>query len=443
MDALLLSRLQFAAATFFHFLFVPLTLGLSVLIAIMESKYVRTGDEDYRRMARFWGKIFLINFAIGVVTGITLEFQFGTNWAQYSRYVGDIFGSLLAIEATAAFFLESTFIAVWALGWNRLSAKAHAVTIWLVAIASNLSAVWILIANSWMQRPVGYVIRNGRAELDDFVAVVTNSYAIHQFVHTISAAYILTGFFVMGVSAYHLLRKQHTVFFGKSFRMALNMALIFSIIAVVQGHMNGAKVASAQPTKLAAMESFWETRQSAPQYLLVIPDEKNQRNHLEWGAIPGALSLLAYHSTEATVKGLKDFPEEDRPPVTLTFVSFRIMVGLGVLFLVLTLIGWFKRNRLEESPRFLRIMLYSIPLPYIASEAGWTLAEVGRQPWVVYGVMRTSDAVSPIAASQVMVSLAAFVVVYSLLGAAAFFLIARHARRGPEPAPVAIVERRD
>ncbi len=443
MDALLLSRLQFAAATFFHFLFVPLTLGLSVLIAIMESKYVRTGDEDYRRMARFWGKIFLINFAIGVVTGITLEFQFGTNWAQYSRYVGDIFGSLLAIEATAAFFLESTFIAVWALGWNRLSAKAHAVTIWLVAIASNLSAVWILIANSWMQRPVGYVIRNGRAELDDFVAVVTNSYAIHQFVHTISAAYILTGFFVMGVSAYHLLRKQHTVFFGKSFRMALNMALIFSIIAVVQGHMNGAKVASAQPTKLAAMESFWETRQSAPQYLLVIPDEKNQRNHLEWGAIPGALSLLAYHSTEATVKGLKDFPEEDRPPVTLTFVSFRIMVGLGVLFLVLTLIGWFKRNRLEESPRFLRVMLYSIPLPYIASEAGWTLAEVGRQPWVVYGVMRTSDAVSPIAASQVMVSLAAFVVVYSLLGAAAFFLIARHARRGPEPVPVAIVERRD
>lgn len=443
MNALFLSRFQFAAATFFHFLFIPLTLGLSVLIAIMETKYVRTGDEEYKRMARFWGKIFLINFAIGVVTGITLEFQFGTNWSQYSRYVGDIFGSLLAIEATVAFFLESTFIAVWALGWNKLSAKAHAVSIWLVAIASNLSAVWILIANSWMQHPVGYVIRNGRAELNDFLAVVKNSYAIHEFIHTISAAYILTGFFVMGVSAYHLLRKQNTAFFKKSFRMALNMALIFSIVAVVQGHMNGAKVAAAQPTKLAAMESLWETKQGAPQYLIVIPDENNQRNRLEWGAIPGALSLLAYHSADATVTGLKDFPEEDRPPVTLTFISFRIMVGLGVLFLVLTVIGWLKRNKLEESPGFLKIMLYSIPLPYIAAEAGWALAEVGRQPWVVYGVMRTSDAVSPIATSQVMISLAAFVLVYSLLGAAAFFLIASHARRGPEPVEVEIQERRD
>ena len=443
MDALFLSRLQFAAATFFHFLFVPLTLGLSVLIAIMETKYVRTGDEDYKRMARFWGKIFLINFAIGVVTGITLEFQFGTNWSQYSKYVGDIFGSLLAIEATVAFFLESVFIAVWALGWNRLSAKAHAVSIWLVALASNLSAVWILIANAWMQHPVGYVFRNGRAELNDFLAVVTNNYAVHEFIHTISAAYILTGFFVMGVSAYHLLRKQHTVFFNKSFRMALNMALIFSIVAVVQGHMNGGKVASAQPTKLAAMESFWETTQGAPQYLIVIPDENNHRNRFEWGAIPGGLSFLAYHSMDATVKGLNDFPEADRPPVTFTFLSFRIMVGLGVLFLILTVIGWFKRNKLEDSPGYLKIMLYAIPLPYIAAEAGWALAEVGRQPWVVYGMMRTSDAVSPIATSQVMISLAAFVLVYSLLGAAAFFLIGSHARRGPVPVESEVEERRD
>lgn len=443
MDALFLSRLQFAAATFFHFLFVPLTLGLSVLIAIMETKYVRTGDEDYKRMARFWGKIFLINFAIGVVTGITLEFQFGTNWSQYSKYVGDIFGSLLAIEATVAFFLESVFIAVWALGWNRLSVRAHAVSIWLVALASNLSALWILIANAWMQHPVGYVLRNGRAELNDFLAVVTSTYAVHEFVHTISAAYILTGFFVMGVSAYHLLRKQHTTFFNKSFRMALSMALIFSIVAVVQGHMNGSKVASAQPTKLAAMESFWETQQGAPQYLIVIPDEKNHRNRFEWGAIPGGLSLLAYHSADATVKGLNDFPEADRPPVTFTFLSFRIMVGLGVLFLILTVIGWFKRNKLEDSPGYLKVMLYAIPLPYIAAEAGWALAEVGRQPWVVYGVMKTSDAVSPIATSQVMISLAAFVLVYSLLGAVAFFLIGSHARRGPVPVESEIEERRD
>lgn len=199
MDALLLSRLQFAAATYFHFLFVPLTLGLSVLIAIMETIYVKKGDEEYKRMAKFWGRLFLINFAVGVVTGITLEFQFGTNWSRYSQYVGDIFGSLLAIEATTSFFLESTFIAVWAFGWNRLSAKAHAVTIWLVAIAANLSALWILIANSWMQHPVGYTIRNGRAELTDFLAVVTQKFAVLTFLHTVTAAYILAGFFVMGV----------------------------------------------------------------------------------------------------------------------------------------------------------------------------------------------------------------------------------------------------
>jgi cytochrome d ubiquinol oxidase subunit I len=425
--------LQFAAATFFHFLFVPLTLGLSILIAIMETKFVRTGDEDYRRMAKFWGKIFLINFAVGVVTGLTLEFQFGTNWSRYSRYVGDIFGSLLAIEASVAFFLESTFIAVWAFGWKRLSPKVHAVSIWLVAIASNLSAVWILIANAWMQHPVGYVIRNGRAELEDFMAVVTQTFAIHEFIHTVSGAYILAGFFVMGVSAYHLLKKQHVDFFTKSFRLALTFALIFSIVEVVQGHMNGAEVAKAQPTKLAAMESLWETTQGAPQHLLVIPDEKNERNIVEFGAIPGALSWLAYHDTKATVKGLKEFPKDERPPVTLTFIAFRVMVALGMLFPVLMLIGWFKRKKLVDSPGFLKIMLFAMPLPYIAAEAGWMLAEVGRQPWVVYGVMKTADAVSPISSPQVMLSLIAFIAVYSLLGGAAVYLIAGHARKGPEP----------
>ncbi|WP_448381757.1 cytochrome ubiquinol oxidase subunit I [Desulfosoma sp.] len=431
MDALLLSRLQFAAATYFHFLFVPLTLGLSILIAIMETRYARSGDEEYRNMARFWGKIFLINFAVGVVTGITLEFQFGTNWSRYSRYVGDIFGSLLAIEATAAFFLESTFIAVWALTWNRLSAKAHAVTIWLVAFASNLSAVWILTANAWMQHPVGYTIRAGRAELTDFFAVVTQPFAWHTILHTLSGAYILSGMFVMGVSAYHLLRRQHVRFFSRSFRMGTVMALIFSVVAVVHGHVQGSEVAKAQPTKLAAMESLWETKQRAPQYLVVIPDEKGERNRLELGAMPGVLSLLAYHDVNATVKGLKDFPKEDRPPVTITFVAFRIMIGLGFLFPVLALWAFWKRNRLLESPRLLKVMLYAIPLPYIASQAGWTVTEVGRQPWVVYGVMRTADAVSPIAPSQVAVSLTAFVVVYSLLGLAAFYLMARHAKQGP------------
>ena len=437
MDVLMLSRLQFAAATFFHFLFVPLTLGLSILIAIMESVYVKTGDEDYRRMAKFWGKTFIINFAVGVVTGITLEFQFGTNWSRYSRYVGDIFGSLLAIEATLAFFLESTFLAVWIFGWRRLSPKLHLLCIWMVAFAANLSALWILIANAWMQHPVGYVIRNGRAELADFLAVVTQPFAWQIYFHTISGAYILSGFFVMGVSAYHLLRQRETAFFTKSFRLALTFALIFSVAEVIQGHIHGSEVAKIQPTKLAAMESLWDTQAAAPQTLLVIPDEKNERNLVEFGRIPGALSLLAYHSSRATVKGLKDFPKEDRPPVALTFVAFRVMVGLGFLFVLLTVVGWFRRNRLEASPGFLKLMLWAIPLPYIALQAGWIVTEVGRQPWIVYGLMRTKDAVSPLAVSQVGTTLAAFILAYSLLGAVAFYLMWRQARRGPEPLPVA------
>jgi len=433
MDVLMLSRLQFAGATFFHFLFVPLTLGLSILIAIMETVYVRTGDKDYRRMARFWGKIFIINFAVGVVTGITLEFQFGTNWSRYSKYVGDIFGSLLAIEATLAFFLESTFLAVWIFGWNRLSPKLHCVCIWLVAFAANMSALWILIANAWMQHPVGFVLRNGRAELSDFLAVVTQPFAFQIFFHTVSGAYILGGFFVMGVSAYHLLRKQETAFFNKSFRLALTFALIFSVAEVVQGHIHGSEVAKIQPTKLAAMESLWETQADAPMYLFLIPDAKSERNLVEIGKIPGALSMLAYHSSQATVKGLKDFPKEDRPPVALTFVAFRLMVGLGFLFVLLTVVGWFKRRNLEASPGYLKVMLYAIPLPYIALQAGWIVTEVGRQPWIVYGLMRTKDAVSPIATSQVAISLAAFILVYSALGAIAFYLIGKQTRRGPEP----------
>ncbi|MEJ5328772.1 MAG: cytochrome ubiquinol oxidase subunit I [Desulfobaccales bacterium] len=438
MDVVMLSRLQFAVATFFHFLFVPLTLGLSILIAIMETQYVRTGNEEYRRQARFWGKIFLVNFALGVVTGITLEFQFGTNWSRYSKYVGDIFGSLLAIEATTSFFLESTFVAVWALTWDRLSPRLHCLTIWLVAAASNLSAIWILTANAWMQHPVGYVIRNGRAELENFWAIITQPFGWQIIFHTLTGAYILSGFFVMGVSAYHLLREQHVSFFTKSFRLGLIFALIFSVAEVVQGHIHGAEVAKLQPTKLAAMEALWETQAGAPQTLFLIPDEKNERNLVEIGRIPGLLSLLAFHDSQAVVKGLKDFPKEERPPVLLTFLAFRVMVGLGFLFVLLTGIGWLLRDRLIVNPLYLRVMLYAIPLPYIALQAGWIVTEVGRQPWIVYGLMKTKDAVSPIAASQVGVTLAAFLVVYGLLGLIAFYLMAQFAKAGPEPAPAVV-----
>ncbi len=434
MDVVFLSRLQFAAATMFHFLFVPLTLGLSFLVAYMETRYVTTGDEIYLAMTKFWGKLFLINFAIGVVTGITLEFQFGTNWSRYSVFMGDIFGSLLAIEATVAFFLESTLIGVWVFGWRKLSKKAHAAVMWLVALAGTLSAIWILTANAWMQHPVGYVIRNGRAELNDFAAVIFNKFAILEFFHTVGSAYILSGFFVMGISAYHLLKKQHEEFFTRSFKIGLTFGLVFSLFVVAEGHLHGSDLAETQPAKLAAMEAHWETGTNVPKYLFAIPDEANEKNSVQILPIPGMLSLLAKHSTDAEIKGLKDFPRDERPPVLIPYIAFNTMVGLGFYFVLITIIGWFKRNSLTQNPLYLKLMLFSIPLPYITIELGWVLAEVGRQPWIVYGIMKTSDAASPVAGSQVLISLVAFILVYGILGALGFYLIAENAKKGPLPA---------
>jgi cytochrome d ubiquinol oxidase subunit I len=396
----------------------------------METKYAKTNDETYLQMAKFWGKIFLVNFAIGVVTGITLEFQFGTNWSKYSAFVGDIFGSLLAIEATAAFFRESTLIGVWAFGWKKLSKKTHAVLIWLVAFASNLSAFWILVANSWMQHPVGYVMRNNRAELANFTQVIFQKWAILEFLHTISAAYILSAMFVMGISAYHILRKQNLEHFLRSFKIALKMGLIFTIFIVIEGHVHGTDLAEKQPTKLAAMEAHWETIKGAPKYLFVIPDESNERNLVELIPIPGFLSLLATHDFKGEVRGLKDFRKQDRPPVFISYFSFQLMVGLGIYFVLIMLYGWFKRDRLQDYPKYLRLVLYSIPLPYIACELGWTLAEVGRQPWIVYGILRTNEAASPLVAGQVAVTLLAFVVVYAIIGIIGCGMITRFAGQG-------------
>ena len=438
MDVLTLSRLQFAVATYFHFLFVPLTLGLSMLVAIMETMYVRTGDEDYKRMTKFWGKLFLINFAVGIVTGITLEFQFGTNWSRYSAYVGDIFGALLAIEATAAFFLESTFIAVWHFGWDKLSRKAHLSTIWLVAIASNISAFWILVANAWMQHPVGFVLRNGRAELADFFAVITQRFAILEFIHVLGGAYLTAGFFVLGISAWHLLRKQETAFFQKSFRIAAAWTLVFALFEIGQGHMNAEILHSTQPTKLAAMEAHWETGRNVPMNLIAWPDAKNERNVVQSLSVPSGLSLMATYSTAGEVKGLKDYPAAERPPVLPVFLSFRAMVGLAFLFLAVGLWAYLKRADITAHHRFLRVLPWLIPLPYLANELGWTLAELGRQPWIVYRLMKTTDAVSPIAVSQVGTSLVAFFLLYALLGAVDFYLLFKFARKGPDPAPAAV-----
>lgn len=445
MDALALSRLQFAVTAGFHFIFVPLTLGLSMLVAYMETKYVRTGDELYLKMTKFWGKLFLINFALGIVTGITLEFQFGMNWAEYSKYVGDIFGAPLAIEATVAFFLESTFIGLWIFGWNRISKRLHALSIWLVAIATNLSALWILLANGWMQQPVGYVLRNGRAEMVDFTAMLTNVYGLLKFSHTISSGYVIAAFFVMGISAYHLLRKSHPEFFRKSFKMAATFGLVSSLLVFITGDFHAARVAQSQPTKFAAMEAHWETRKAAPYSLFLIPDVDNERNSVEALRIPKLLSFLAFHDGDAEVRGLKEFKKEERPPVLPTFLGFRGMAALGMLFMLLTLIAFVlsrRAGRLEASPFFLRLMLYALPLPYIAAQLGWIVAEVGRQPWIVYGVLKTSDAVSKsITAGQVWMSLIGFTLVYGLLGAVDIYLLTKFAKKGPDESALApIVE---
>jgi cytochrome bd ubiquinol oxidase subunit I len=443
MDVLMMSRLQFAVTSMFHFIFVPLTLGLSVLVAWMEWRFVKTGDETWLRMTRFWGKLFLVNFGLGIVTGITLEFQFGMNWAEYSKYVGDIFGAPLAIEATLAFFLESVFIGVWIFGWEKVSRKAHAWAITIVAFATNLSALWILLANGWMQNPVGArlvqitgnPLITKRAEMADFMAVVTNPYGWIKFFHTVTSGYTLAAFFVTGVAAWHLLRNNETELFRRSFKAAAIFGLVSGFVVMWTGDFHGAEIAKTQPSKLAALEAVWDTQKGAGLSLIVIPDSDHEMNSVELLTIPKLTSLMAYRNPDAEVKGLKDIPRDLRPPIGLTFYSFRLMVALGLLMFILSAISVYlsARNTLESHPTFLKVMLFSIILPYIAVQVGWIVAEVGRQPWIVYGMLKTSDAVSrSVSLSQVVISFIAFTVVYGALGIVDIYLLTRFAKQGPE-----------
>lgn len=439
MDPILLSRIQFGVTTVYHFFFVPLTLGLSILVALMETIYVRTGNEAYKQMTKFWGKLFLINFAIGVVTGIVQEFQFGMNWSEYSRYVGDIFGAPLAIEALLAFFLESVFLGIWIFGWDKLPKGVHAAAIWLVAIGANISALWILIANSFMQQPVGFAIENGRAVMTDFFALILNPNIWVQFPHVITGGFTTGAFFVMGISAYHLLRKSNVEIFRRSFQIASIVGAIAIFLVVLGGHSQAQHMVESQPMKMAAAEALWNTEDPASFSLLTIGDLTQRRDVFKI-RLPRLLSLLAYNQLNGKVEGIYDLqaqyqqkygPGDYIPPVAVTYWSFRFMVGAGFLMLALALYALFMvmGEMVANRPRGLRIFLWAIPLPYLANMFGWLLTEMGRFPWVVFGLLKVENAGSPaVSTGEVLTSLIGFTLVYGALIVATVYLMIKYAK---------------
>ena len=438
LDPLFLSRLQFAITVGFHFLFPPLSLGLAWLIVIMEWRGWKRGDEDYVRAGRFFGKILGLTFVVGVASGIVMEFQFGTNWARYSKFVGDIFGAPLAAEGVFAFFLESTFLGLYLFGRNRVSKGVHWFSALMVAFGATLSAFWIIVANSWQQTPAGFEIRNGRAELTDFGAAVFNASTWPRFFHTLDACLIAGAFLVAGVSAYLILRNKATEVGRKTLKLALIFGLVVSVVALFPtGDQHARQVARTQPEKFAAMEGLIRGQTRAPLTVFGIPSEEPPRVSLKMG-IPGILSLMASGELEAHVPGIEDLREEGRPtpPFVITFISFHTMVGLGTLFIALTAFGVFLlyRKKLFETRWYLKLLLWAIPLPLIACELGWIVAEVGRQPWVVYRVLKTQDAYSAnVTGGEVLFSIIMFGLIYLVLGALYVFILARKINRGPEP----------
>jgi len=441
LSVLTLSRFQFALTIMFHYLFPPLSIGLGGLLVIMEALFLKTRDFHYEAMTKFWTKIFAVNFAVGVATGIVMEFEFGTNWATYSRYVGDVFGSALAAEGIFAFFLESGFLAVLVFGWDRVSPRIHFAATCMVALGAFFSSIWIVVANSWQQTPAGYhIVGQGlaaRAEITDFWAMVFNPSSMDRLVHTLIGAYILAAFFVMSIAAWYILKGRHLDFAKKSFTIALIVAAITSLAEPISGDLQAKKVAHTQPAKLAAMEAVFQTGTGpTPLYLLGLPDAAEQR--VKYGiAIPGLLSFLAYGDSQKPVTGLDKFPRADWPPVAATFQSFHAMVWLGMLFVALTLVGLYFRWRgtLFEKRWLLWVFVLAVPLPFAANQLGWVTAEVGRQPWVVYGLLRTSDALSKaVVASQVLGSIIMFIVIYAMLFAVWVFVLDSKIKHGPDEA---------
>ncbi len=437
MDVLSLSRWQFAITTVYHFLFVPLTLGLSVLVAVLQTIYFKTGNEGYKKLTKYFGTLFLINFAMGVATGIVQEFQFGMNWSTYSRFVGDIFGAPLAVEALVAFFLESTFLGLWIFGWDKLPKGVHLAAIWLVAFASNLSAFWILTANSFMQEPSGFVLRNGRAEMVNFFEIIGNGHLWLQFPHVVFAGFTTAAVFVVAISAYNLLKKSPDQEFMKSLKIGAVFGLISLLLVIYIGDQQGKYLIKTQPMKMAAAEALWESRESAPLSVFAIIDEDKKENPVDIG-IPNLLSFMSYNNFRHKVEGInqlqkgfeEEFGEGDyTPPVTLTYWSFRLMIYTGglmlLVFAILVVAMIFKKT--DKLHWLLKLSIFMLPLPYIANSTGWIMAEVGRQPWIVYRLLSVKDGVSKaVDGTSLLISLIGFILIYSVLAIVDVYLMKRH-----------------
>lgn len=436
MDVVFLARLQFALTIGFHFLFPPITIGLAWLLVIVEWKGWRNQDAIFEQLGKFFAKLLALTFAVGVATGVVMEFQFGTNWSEYSKFVGDIFGAPLAAEGVFAFFLESAFLGLYLFGRHKVSKAVHWFSILMVAIGSTISAFWILVANSWQQTPAGYVIRNGRAELTGFWEAVFNPSTLPRFYHTVDAALITGAFFMAGIAAYLYRTEKHREAAKKALRLAIVFGFVVSVLEVFPfGHIHAQQVAETQPEKFAAIEGLYTSQTEAPLVLFGIV--KNLPPELKAKIeIPGLLSWMAFGDMDAHVQGINEFPADEIPPLWMTFVSFHNMVILGMFFIAVT--GWgvlqLMRKKFWASRRFMKLLIWSIPLPLLACQFGWMAAEVGRQPWIVYHLLKTKDAYSfTVGGGEVLSSIIMFSIIYLLLGALYIYLLVRKVQHGPDP----------